>query len=203
MRYGLTGLFAICLVALAGGCGGASKSLVGSEKGKSSDNVTVAQEKTSDGYFAEKSDLNGDGKIDVVVFETEVREKGNKVLRIPVRKEIDLNADGKVDVTQYFDDRGDISKEELDLDFDGHVDKIAKYQKGKVESEELSSLFDGKFDVRRYFEDGVLVLKQVDTKRNGTFDEFQYYLGNKLARIGWDRDGDGKPEVFEENPAVE
>jgi len=203
MRYVLTTFFVFCLLALASGCGGASKSLAGGGNGPSPNNMGAAQEKTPDGLISEKSDLNGDGKIDVVVFSTEVKEKGNKILKIPVRKEIDLNGDGRVDVTQYFDERGDITKEELDLDFDGRVDKIVKYQKGKIESEELSSLFDGKFDVRRYFEDGVLVLKQIDTKRTGIFDEFQYYLGNKLARIGWDRDGDGKPEIFEENPAVE
>ena len=56
--------------------------------------------------------------------------------------------------------------------------------------------------MRKFYEDGALVVKQVDTVRNGSFDEFQYFAGGKLARVGWDRDGDGKPEVFEENPAL-
>jgi antitoxin component YwqK of YwqJK toxin-antitoxin module len=91
----------------------------------------------------------------------------------------------------------------MDLDFDGKIDMIRTWKKGKIEQEQASSRFDGQFDIRKFYEDGVLVLKQVDTKHTGHFDEFQYFQGNKLYRVGWDKDGDGKPETFEENPAAD
>ncbi len=183
-------------------CGHSSNAVSGQQVGLPASAAPVAQERTADGRVAERSDINGDGRVDVFLLADEVMGPDNKLRKVPVRKEVDLNADGKVDLTQYFDE-GVVAREELDLDFDGRVDKVARYKDERVESEELSSLFDGRFDVRRYYENGVLVLKQVDTRRNGLFDEFQYFVGNKLARIGWDRDGDGKPELFEENPGVE
>jgi hypothetical protein len=154
------------------------------------------------GLTVEKADLNGDGRTDVLSYYREVTGADGKKIKILVRKTVDINGDNKADVNQFFDDQGELLKQELDLDYDKRVDKIVYYKKGKIEREELSSLYDGRFDVKKFYDDGVLVLKQVDTRHNGHFDEFQYFVGNTLARVGWDRDGDGKPEQFEENPAT-
>lgn len=155
-----------------------------------------------DGTVQEATDLDGNGQPDVWTSYREVKSGKDKVTKVLIRKATDLNGDGRVDVQTLFDDRGDALKEDLDLDFDGRADKVRWYKKGAIDREELCTRFDGRVDVRKYYEDGVLVVKQVDTTRSGRFDEFQYFAGGKLARVGWDRDGDGKPEIFEENPAL-
>jgi hypothetical protein len=167
-----------------------------------STNAPLMTTTNEEGLVVEKASLAGTGKIDVWTYFRVVEEKNGAKARVLVRKTIDLNADGKPDVSQFYDDRGTLVKEQTDHDFDGRADTVKLFKNGKIDSEEASSLFDGKFDIRKYFEDGVLVVKQVDTRRVGAFDEFQYYKGSKLYRIGWDRDGDGKPEVFDENPAM-
>lgn len=155
-----------------------------------------------DGLVVEKASLAGTGKIDVWSYFRVTEDKDGGRGKVIVRKTIDLNSDGKPDVSQFYDDRGTLVKEQIDHDFDGRADTVKVFKNGKIDSEEASSLFDGKFDIRKYYEDGVLVVKQVDSRRVGAFDEFQYYKGSKLYRIGWDKDGDGKPEVFDENPAM-
>lgn len=161
----------------------------------------VMTQKGPDGTVEQTTDLDGDGQVDVWTSFREVKAGKDQVRRLMVRKAVDLNRDGRVDIQMAYDDQGDLVREELDLDFDGRADVVRHYRKGKPEREDVASRFDGRIDIRKFYEDGVLVVKQVDTARNGHFDEFQYFVGNKLARVGWDRDGDGKPEVFEENPA--
>jgi hypothetical protein len=155
-----------------------------------------------DGTVMETTDLNGDGKADIWTSFREVEVRKDVKQKVLIRRAADLNGDGRVDMVTTFDEKGDVAREDLDLDFDSRADEVRYYKKGKIEREDLATQFDGKFDVRKFFEDGALVVKQVDTTRNGRFDEFQYFTGGKLARVGWDRDGDGKPELFEENPAL-
>lgn len=195
-------LFGLVFVTMTlGSCSGASRNTT---SGGNMDTVaTVSTTATDDGLVLQRSDLDGNGKPDVFAYFRETKGKDGAIEKVLVRKSIDLNGDGKLDVTRHRDDSGALVKEDLDLDFDGVVDVVRSHEKGKLKSEQISSLFDGRFDVRKYYDNGVLVLKQVDTRRNGTYDEYQYFIGNKLSRIGWDHDGDGKPEVFEDNPAVE
>jgi hypothetical protein len=155
-----------------------------------------------DGTMQEVADLDGNGQPDVWTAFREVRTGKDNTQRVLIRKAADLNGDGRVDVQTAYDDRGDPLRQDLDLDFDGRGDKVRWYKRGAVEREDICSRFDGHIDVRKFYEDGALVVKQVDTTRTGRFDEFQYFVGGKLSRIGWDRDGDGKPELFEENPAL-
>ena len=120
-----------------------------------------------------------------------------------MRKEVDLNGDGKIDLKKYYDAKGNNTKDEMDLDFDGRIDRIVKYKNNRVYMVLLSSGFDGKFDIKQFFDKGKLVLIKRSTKKNGVFDEFQYFVDGRLVRIGWDKDGDGQPEVFKDNPTVQ
>ncbi len=194
--------FALLTATVAVACSGGNSQVSSVERG-GVESGTLSVSSAGDGLLVEKADLDGNGQPDVWSYFRETVNKDGSKTRTLVKKTVDLNGDGRPDVTQYFDDAGDLVKEDLDLDFDGRVDVTRTYAKGKVASEDVSSRFDGMFDIRKFYEDGVLVLKQVDTRRTGRFDEYQYFVGNKLYRVGWDRDGDGKPEVFEENPAME
>jgi antitoxin component YwqK of YwqJK toxin-antitoxin module len=175
-------------------CGGSTRSYLGT--------APVLSTRGPDGTVSETTDLNGDGKPDIWTSFREVEIRKDVKQKVLISRSTDLNGDGRVDLVTAFDDKGDVSREDVDLDFDGRADEVRYFKKGKLERVDMSTQFDGKFDVRKFYEDGALVVKQVDTVRNGSFDEFQYFAGGKLARVGWDRDGDGKPEVFEENPAL-
>jgi len=173
----------------------------GSQKAPESWMAPVMTRQGPDGTVLQTADLDGDGQVDVWTSFREQKTGKDQVRRVLVHKAVDLNRDGRVDIQMVYDDQGELVREEMDLDFDGRADLVRHYRKGKLEREDVASRFDGRIDIRKFYEDGVLVVKQVDTARNGHFDEFQYFVGNKMARVGWDRDGDGKPEVFEENPA--
>lgn len=192
-----TFLIAVVSVALSIGCSGASRkadSLPGTTPF-----LTV---EAPDGVKLEKVDLSGNGIVDIWTWYRDSSGPGNTTRRLMIRKATDINGDGRPDIVAYFDESGQMVKEEIDLDYDGRADKIRLLDKGKVIREDISTRFDGAVDMRKYFENGVLVVKQIDTRHQGRFDEFQYFVNGRLARIGWDRDGDGKPEVFDENPAV-
>ena len=160
----------------------------------------VLTAKTEKGLLVERADLNGDGRPEVYSYFKEVKDPKGKTKKVILRRTIDVNSDEKPDITQYFDEAGLLQKEQMDYDYDGIVDCVRTYEKGVVKQEDFSSRFDGKMDVRKVYDNGELVLKLVDTKRVGRFDEFQYYVNGRLDRIGWDRDGDGQPDDFVENP---
>jgi len=188
------------MILIVAGCSGASRNTTGG--GRLDTVASITTSNAEGGLVLQRSDLDGDGAPDVFAY---YRIEGNddgEETKVLVRKSLDLSGNGKLDVTRHYED-GQMVREEVDLDFDGTIDAMRLYEDGNLKSEQSSSLFDGRFDVRKYYEDGMLVLKQVDTRRSGTFDEFQYFTGDKLSRIGWDHDGDGKPEVFEDNPAME
>ncbi len=148
----------------------------------------------------DKADIDGDGKPDAFIYYKKDPKTGQRIL---LRKEVDLNGDGKIDLIKYYDAKGNSTKDEMDLDFDGKIDRIVKYKNNKVYMVLLSSGFDGRFDIKQFFDKGKLVLIKRSTKKNGVFDEFQYFVKGRLVRIGWDRDGDGQPEVFKDNPTVQ
>jgi len=189
------------LLGAAAACAGGTRSAAGDQVVAEGGTLSVSTE--GDGLVLEKADLDANGRPDVWTHVRDVVAKDGSKTRTLVKRTVDLNGDGKPDLTEHYDGDGVLAKTQADADFDGRVDIVRTFKKGKVESEEISSRFDGVFDVRKYYEDGQLVLKQVDTRHAGRFDEFQYFVGSKLYRVGWDRDGDGKPEVFEENPAME
>lgn len=189
-------LFIAIVLLLAMGCSHAKPSIIEDEfKGPSVITDTVGPK----GLSVDKADLNGDGKPDAFIY---YKVDPKTKVRTMVREAFDLNNDGKIDVTKYFDAKGNMIKDEIDQDFDGKIDRIVYYKKNKVYMVLLSSGFDGKFDVKEFFDKGQLVLIKRSTKKNGIFDEFQYFVNHRLVRIGWDKDGDGQPEVFEDNPTV-
>jgi hypothetical protein len=110
---------------------------------------------------------------------------------ILVRVDIDLNHDGRFDVCRHFDDNGKVSKEEIDLDYDGHVDEWCTYENGVIVELDQDINNTGKPTIVRRYKDGKLAQKEVDSG-SGQTDRWEYYDGNVLDRIGIDNDHDGK-----------
>jgi hypothetical protein len=193
-----TTFWCVAVVALAIMAGCAGKDI---RKDKVMASSPVMTSETPEGLVAETTDLDNDADADVWTWFSVTKKKGAEDVRVLVKKSTDINGDGRVDFTEYFSPDGKLTKEENDLDYDRTIDKTRFFEKGQLIREEIASMFNGKVDVRRYFENGVMVLKLVDGNHDSVFEEFQYFEGKNLVRIGWDRDGDGKPEIFEENPA--
>jgi len=189
-------LFIAIILLLSIGCSHARPSIIADDiKGPS----VITSSADAKGMSVDKADLDGDGKPDAFIYyKTDPKTK----IKTMVRKEVDLNNDGKIDLTKYFDAKGNQIKDEIDLDFDGKIDRVVTYRKNKVYMVLVASGFDGKFDMKEFFDKGQVVLIKRSTKKNGIFDEFQYFVDRRLVRIGWDKDGDGQPEVFEDNSKV-
>ena len=151
-------------------------------------------------FVIKKYDINKDKEPDIInVFKkisSEGDKKGETVLQIHV-KMMDLNRDTKIDVWRYFDETGAVSKEEIDLDFDGKIDVADYYVNGIVRKKELDFQFDEKTDTwKNYDEKGMLILIEVDQSGNGSPDFWEYYANGVLERIEKDTDGDGIADIF-------
>lgn len=148
-------------------------------------------------------DLNGDGKPDMEkAFLEKVGANGEKT-QVLVERKVDLDYNGTVDLVGHYDENGNLRTEDVDLDFDGRMDAVNVYEDGRVVEQRLAPGFDGSMAVWRYFnKEGELSKKARDTNDDGKPDAWEYYANNRLIRMGYDRDGDGKPEYFEDSEAL-
>ena len=134
-------------------------------------------------------DLNQDGQPDVRKI---YKKTGTE--EIVVCREADLNFDGIKDIYIFFDDTGQITRDEVDLDYDGKIDIISTYVKGKVIKQEIDTNADSKVDRVRHLQDDLPVRVEGDTDGDGQVDYWEYYEAGKLVRIGIDKDGDGRAD---------
>jgi EF hand domain-containing protein len=147
-------------------------------------------------------DLNRDGKPDVVKLFGTRRQDGASVEYLAC-KEVDLNGDGRKDMWLHYGPDGTRTIEEMDLDFDGHVDLVSFWSGGKMVRQELDTDFDGRPDIVRYFEGDKLARVERDSNHDGRIDYREFYEGGVLDRIGYDLDGDGQVDRWERVPAPE
>ena len=147
------------------------------------------------GLVEQLVDVNGDGKADVFNFYRERAEAS----RLLVRKEVDLNWDGAIDVRTWFDDEGQIEKEEMDGDFDGRPDWVDNYKGGQRVTSEIDTNYDGRPDLYKIFKKGKLSEKHRDTDYNGRIDFWEVLdeQGN-VQRTSKDTDGDGRADIRED-----
>jgi hypothetical protein len=149
-------------------------------------------------------DLNQDGKPDVWKYSAEKDEKGTKVEAM-VCKKVDLNFDGKVDYMVQYDDAGNIKYEEYDFDFDGKFDARFHYDsktKHKVVVERVSG-FTGRVDIwEKYGTDDKLESVRRDRNGDGKPDYWENYVGGVLVQILYDDDYDGRVDRKDELKAV-
>jgi len=156
---------------------------------------TLGERTTDDGLVEQQIDINGDGKADIY-NNFQPRTEGVRHL---VRKEVDLNWDGQVDVRTWFDPSGKIEKEEMDGDFDGHVDWLDHYQGGMRVLSEVYTENDGHFDLFRIYEGGKVRRKERDTNGDQQVDFWEYLDENgNVVKVGQDVDGDGVMDVRED-----
>lgn len=155
----------------------------------------LSESPTEDGLTEQKVDLDGDKVADVSNFWKE-RSDGPRQL---MRKDSDLNRDGKVDVRTWFDNAGQIEKEEMDGDFDGRVDWADHYRGGKRVLTEVDTDHDGAYDLFKVYEEGKVRRKERDTNGDGRLDFWEYLdEAGKVVKVGRDVDGDGVMDIRED-----
>jgi len=138
-------------------------------------------------------DLHRTGKPDVWVYSVSTQDASGRPVERRVRKEADLNGDGRVDIVYFFDADGVVTKETLDLDYDGKVDDTLYFEKGKKVRSEKDLDGDGRVDTWSYFDGNEkLVRKERDVKGTGKVDYWEYWENGAIDRIGEDLDGDGQ-----------
>jgi len=138
-------------------------------------------------------DLHRTGKPDVWVYSVTTQDASGRPVERRVRKEADLNADGRVDIVYFFDADGQVSKETLDLDYDGKVDDTLYFEKGKKVRSEKDLDGDGRIDTWSYYDaNEKLSRKERDVKGTGKVDYWEYWENGAIDRIGEDLDGDGQ-----------
>src|SRR5215813_8858342 len=113
-RVGLQCLLAVCALAACS----SHKGAINASSGERSESIHQARR---EGEKVTELDLNHDGKPDVWLYTVTAKTADGREYQRLVRKEMDINWDGKVDVVRYYDEDEQIAKEELDLDFDGHI----------------------------------------------------------------------------------
>jgi hypothetical protein len=138
------------------------------------------------------TDVNGDGRPDIV----KVVSGGREICRA-----VDINMDAIIDVFVYFDESGQQRRRESGFDRDQRPDEIAYYQGGVLVRKERETNNDEKIDTWSHYEGGRLVREERDSTGDGYVD--QWWTFNradrpKCAVVVTDGDGDGKPDADSE-----
>lgn len=116
-----------------------------------------------------ESDLNGDGKKDIVRY---YNDEGR-----PMREEADRNFDGLMDEVTYFQD-GQIVRKETDTNADGIVDLKTFFDAGKPQRAEVD-------------------LAGRSTAAEWKPNRWEYFEANRMVRMGTDLDGDGRVDRWD------
>jgi len=150
--------------------------------------------------IVEKGDVSLDGQPDVWGYYKEIPDPGNpKILtKVLVKKEADLNFDGRKDILREFDDEGVLRREEVDLDFDGKLDEIVVYEKGILKQKQIFRTGSSRPFIWKFFEEGKMSRMDRDDNSDGRADYCElWYAGEKLSKRGWDKDGNGECDYWE------
>ena len=190
--FGIKALVALALGA-TGGCAPKNATPGGISRSEEVSQASFLTESVAeDGTIEQQVDINADGRSDVFNHYRQL-EGGLRLLNF---KEVDLNWDGRVDVRSWFDDQSQITKEEMDSDFDGRVDWVDHYQGGKRVLSEVDTDYDGAFDLFKIYEAGHVRRKERDSNGDGRIDVWEYLDdAGQVVKVGRDIDGDGVMDV--------
>ena len=141
-------------------------------------------------------DLNGDKKPDVWTFTVPASAPTARTSSSSSARRSTSTGTAGSTSPQYYDEREQIEREALDLDFDGKVDSGQLLREGRDRPEGARP---GRRRQARtlwlFYEKGKLVRKERDTNGDGKVDYWEYWEGDQVDRIGEDLDGDGNVDA--------
>lgn len=157
----------------------------------------IVEKTTADGLVLEEIDVDLSQDPARAEIFNYYRERTGAT-RLLVRKELDLDANGVIDTRSYFNEAGELEREEMDRDFNGQFDWVDHYLRGDRVMTEFDSDGSGQADVFLYYTEGRITHKERDTTGNGAIDYWERYGDNgQVVKIGRDTDGDGKMDERE------
>jgi antitoxin component YwqK of YwqJK toxin-antitoxin module len=171
------------------------------------DRINVWQTFRNDLPLEQKSDGDGDGRIERIV---DFDDKGQ-----PSISRHDLDADGTFETVRYYAD-GEIIRQETDGNADRTPDTFLYYKNAQPDYQKKDSNYDGRFDVATWYAAGqparqekdtnfddkpdVFVVFDTsgqpqkireDTRYTGQIDRIRYYRHGVIEKVVTDSDGDG------------
>jgi len=149
-------------------------------------------------------DLNHDNKPDVWRLYATVDDGGTKVEYMTC-KQVDFDHDGRKDWVVAYNRKGNPLYEKADFDYDGKWDMSAVFdpKTGLLAEVERDTDFDGKFDVKEIYDSaGQLSSVRRDRNGDGKPDLWEQYKDGVLIAILYDDDFDGKVDRREEIPGA-
>jgi hypothetical protein len=113
----------------------------------------------------------------------------------PVSRRMDLNFDRRMDYWEFFDQRGQIERSEMDNNSDGKVDGWGKFRFGQITELKVDTDFNGQPDLT-YFHNG-FVLTNIDWHPNGSkvITVRESYVHGVLSEQLRDLDQDGRFDI--------
>src|SRR5262245_971678 len=115
-------------------------------------------------------------------------ERGNVI-----RQEQDTNGDGRMDRWTYYNAQGQTLRVEQDINFDGKPDIINYFEAGKPVRQESASKNDGQIDTWLFFDaKGEIERKGQDPNRIGQPTLWLYYQNGQAVRSEEDNQSNGK-----------
>ncbi len=149
-------------------------------------------------------DLNHDNRPDAwYMYKTE--DEGGTKVEFLTCKQVDFDHDGRKDWVVGYNRKGTKLFEKADFDYDGKWDMSTVYdpKTGLRAEVERDTDFDGKFDVKELYDSaGQLTSVQRDRNGDGKPDLWEQYKDGVLIAILYDDDFDGKVDRREEIPGA-
>jgi len=149
-------------------------------------------------------DLNHDNRPDVWrLYKTE--DEGGTKVEFMTCKQVDFDHDGRKDWVVAYNRKGMPLYEKADFDYDGKWDMSAIFdpKTGLKAEVERDTDFDGKFDVQEIYDSaGQLSSVRRDRNGDGKPDVWEQYRDGQLIEILYDDNFDGKVDRKEEIPGA-
>lgn len=156
-------------------------------------------ETDADGNMVRRFDINGDDVPDVTKTFKDVPDENDPSVTHArmIKKEVDVNSSGNVGMRRSYNERGDLTLEELDTDLDGVIDTVNHIDGGNVVRKDKLDPTTGAIVVSRYYAGGTLQRVEQDTTGDGKVDYWEFYEEGVLDRIGRDVNGDGRADTWQ------
>lgn len=114
-----------------------------------------------------------------------------------LRKEVDSNLDGRVDLWFIYNHQERLIREEADYDFDGYVDVISHFEKGRLQQREIYKRGSSSPCQVKSYRDNTLFKVENDPNCDGVVERWELFDQGRLVQVGHDVDKDGRVDYWD------